>query len=84
MDRLTAVHAEGRESGLRQGREEGKREILNNLLAWVEIRHFWFLRSQHNRKTLAALGEFLKTHGGRELPNDLVSASLRKTKKGGE
>ena len=31
MDRLNAVHAEGRESGLRQGREEGRREILEKL-----------------------------------------------------
>jgi len=31
MDRLTAVHGEGRDSGLRQGREEGKREILDKL-----------------------------------------------------
>ena len=69
---------------LEQARLEGRQEILKDLLAWVEIRHFWFLRSSHNRETLAALGEFLKTHGGRELPNDLVSASLRKTKKGGE
>lgn len=36
MDRLTAVHAEGRESGLRQGREEGRREILDELAKWIE------------------------------------------------
>tara|TARA_Y100000310_G_C20001578_1_gene498758 strand:+ start:216 stop:497 length:282 start_codon:yes stop_codon:yes gene_type:complete len=71
-------------SSFRNGREVGRQEILDKLLAWVEIRHFWFLRSSHNRETLAALGEFLKTNGGRELPDWMVSASLRKTKKGGE
>jgi len=71
------------EEARKAGREEGRREILGKLVAWVEIRHFWFLRSSHNRETLAALGEFLKTHGWR-MPDDLVSASLRKTKNGGK